>query len=341
MSRSTPITDTESSQAAAQSSLNLRPLPMGELLDRAFHLYFKHFTLFIALLAVVLVPYTIVQYFQSRDAIDIMLTVFTKGLHSTQPSPADMARLSRLNGMNAWFGLQMAIAFLALPIANAAVVVAVSRAYLGLSLRFGDCYRIALQRWLSILILIIVWIVVAFIGVFGFVIVAGVSAGVLGVFAAGSHGSPVVGVFMAILFIALILATLAVGVMLYLTVAFSFVGIVLERVDPIKAFSSAFGRVFSRPQFWRSVVLAMALFGIQLAIVAVGYMTGGLLALLLKSPALYIVFVSLIQLVYAPFALLAIAVFYYDIRIRREGFDLQMLADQLAGARPATSVTPA
>src|ERR1700730_4175516 len=166
---------------------------MGELLDRAFHLYFKHFTVFIALLAVVLVPYTIVQYFQSRDAIDIMLTLFTKGVHSTQPSPADMAKLSRLSGMNAWFGLQMAIAFLALPIANAAVVVAVSRAYLGLSLRFADCYRIALQRWLPILILIIVWIVVAFAGIFGFAIAAGVTAALVGVLAAGSHGSTIVG----------------------------------------------------------------------------------------------------------------------------------------------------
>ena len=327
-----------------QTGIDLRPLPLGELLDRAFHLYFKHFVLFVALLAVVMVPYALVAYFQSRDALDAMLSIFTQATQSpgsSQPSPDQLQKLSQLNGVNGWFGLQMAITFLALPLANAAVVVAMSRLYLGLPAGFADSYRAAAQRWLAVLILVILWVVVFVLGVLGFAVLAGIIAAAIGLVSVGLHGSTLAGLLLAVLLIAVTFALIALGVMLYLTVALSFVAVVVERIDPVKAFSSAFRRVFAPGQTWRSVALALSLFLIQLAVTAVGYGIGGLLSYFLKSPALYIVFLSLISLVYAPFALLAIGVFYYDVRMRREGFDLQMLADQMSAARPAVPGTPA
>lgn len=331
-------------QAAAGSSSDLRPLPLGELLDRAFHLYFKHFALFIALLAVVLVPYTIMGYFQSKDALDAMLSLFTQTMHApgtTQPSQAELEKLSRLNGLNGWFGVQMAIVFLLLPLANAAVVVAVSRTYLGLNASFAASYRAATQRWFPILLLIVLWVVIAGLAFAGLLVLVFIAAAIMGVLATALHGSTFIAILTAIFLIVLTLAMIALAVMLYLTVAFSFVAIVLERVDPVRAFTSAFKRVFAPRQTGRSVLLALSLFAIQLGFTFMGYAVGGLLAYFLKSAALYFVAASLIQLLYAPFALLAIAVFYYDVRIRHEGFDLQLLAEQMASPAATLPSAPA
>jgi hypothetical protein len=42
---------------------------------------------------------------------------------------------------------------------------------------------------------------------------------------------------------------------------------------------------------------------------------------------------ALAQAAVAPFGLLAVIVFYFDLRIRREGFDLELLASRLGGAK--------
>src|SRR5579864_8856521 len=113
--------------AAATTATDLRPLPIGELLDRAFHLYFKNFVAFVAILAVVLVPHSIVQYFQSKDFLDVFISILQQ---HPKTGPPDLTKLSNMSTLNGWFGIDLAILFLALPLANAAAVVGVSKAYL-------------------------------------------------------------------------------------------------------------------------------------------------------------------------------------------------------------------
>ncbi|MBV8165079.1 MAG: hypothetical protein JOZ91_12520, partial [Candidatus Eremiobacteraeota bacterium] len=46
------------------------------------------------------------------------------------------------------------------------------------------------------------------------------------------------------------------------------------------------------------------------------------------------------SLFFTPFALVTAAVFYYDIRIRHEGYDLQMMADRFAAPAATTPTSP-
>jgi hypothetical protein len=48
----------------------------------------------------------------------------------------------------------------------------------------------------------------------------------------------------------------------------------------------------------------------------------------------------LAQVVVGPFLLIATAVFYYDLRVRKEAFDLQMMMNPEGVAAPARSIVP-
>ena len=319
--------ETLPADAAAAAALNLRPLPLGELLDRAFSLYFRNFVGFSALLAVVLIPGVLTSYFQTRG----LLSFYFSLLHQigTTRSQPDLSALNAITSYNPLTAVQLAIGVIIVPLSYAAVVVGVSRAYVGLPVTFADCYRHAVGRWLSILLLIVVWAVL--IGVSFFVLVIG-GAVIFGAFAfvGGLIARPFVGVVLALIFLITLIAGLIIGIMLYLTSAISLVSVVLERADPFRALSYGFARVFGGGMFWRSFVLSLALTGIYFGSFAVLGGAGSLLAYVFKLPALYFIAIGLMQLFFIPFAVVAAAVYYYDIRIRREGYDLQMLADQLS-----------
>jgi len=66
--------------------------------------------------------------------------------------------------------------------------------------------------------------------------------------------------------------------------------------------------------------------------VIVAIVLAGLSVYLTRSFFLYVAIAQFINVFYVAFAIVVVSVYYYDIRIRREGFDIQMLADQLAAS---------
>lgn len=319
------------SSPVAAAALNLRPLSIGELLDRAFSLFFKNIIPLLSLLAVVIIPMAVLQYFMVKDLLGLEMNLITQAIsHPTKtPDP------SELNALNAaalrsqpLLALNYVFLLILLPLSNAAVVVGISHAYLGQQIRFKDCYAVALRRWFALLLLIFMWILTAA-GVFltGFFIL-------LFVFAALAFvGAALKGLGAAIVIIAVIIAMCAfIGILImgYMTFASSLVALMLEGVDPIRAFVLGFDRIFGGGLFWRSALmsLAISLLSIGFALVAAGI--GALLAYLTKSPFLYVAIGGFANLVFLALAFVIVALYYYDVRIRREGFDLQVLTDQLA-----------
>lgn len=76
---------------------------------------------------------------------------------------------------------------------------------------------------------------------------------------------------------------------------------------------------------------AVALFSI-----IAGAMLGGFLSTIVKgalAALLYLVAISL----FAPFATIVMTLLYYDIRIRREGYDIELLAGALDASAPVTA----
>ncbi|MBC5805870.1 MAG: hypothetical protein DLM53_03555 [Candidatus Eremiobacter antarcticus] len=308
--------------------LHLRPLPLGELLDRAFHIYFRHVAAFTGLVAVVLIPTAIAQYFQTKDIFDVYLSMIQQAMHSPA-TPPDPSKLARLHVADSWTFIALAIVFLGFPLSNAAVVLGVTRAYLGLPVRFAECYRMALKRWFRMIILLFVWIAVVVVGLFALVLVMGALSAVIVAAGAFLRGTSAAAVLLAVFLVVVGIVTIGVMAMLYLAFALSFIALVVEKSDPIKAFASAFSRIFGGKQAKRAFALAITLILVNFAAQLLGAGSGMLLAYYGKSPALYVILASLAQMFFYPFAIVAVSVFYYDIRIRREGFDLQILMQRL------------
>jgi hypothetical protein len=319
--------------AGAQAALNLRPLSLGELLDRAFNLYFKNIAAFTALVAVVIVPSTLISYFQSRDMLGFYIDMIQHAMQSPN-SPPDLSKINSLMPSDTWLFVQYALLFLGFPFAYGAVVAGVSRAYLGLPVLFADSYRFALRRWFAILILLIVWVIVGFVLAIAVALLVIFAAAILAVVGRTLGANSFFNVSLIVVVIGSMIAGVGLAVMLYLTSAMSFIAVVIEGVDPVIAFGGAFARMFSAQQFWRGFLLALALTAINLGFSLVTAGAGAVLAYLLKTPAIYLIAVGLTSLFFAPFAVVTAAVFYYDVRIRREGYDLQMLANRFTSPPP-------
>jgi len=283
----------------------------------------------------------LLSYFQSRDLIGFYVNLFQQ-MTQHPGKPPDPAALQALQTNGPLTAFEYLFIFFALPVAQAAVVFAVSKAYLGLSVDVRDSYRFALHRWLGILILIVMWVIFAVVTIFVVAMIAFLFFFTIGLTLTRAAGgaNPFLAGSATLLFIVCFVAGLGLGAMLYVAYALSFIAVVVERVDPLTAFASGFRRIFLSDQVWRAFAVALALFAINLGASLVTVGAGLLGVLLLKTPALYAISVGLVELFFAPFALVTAAVFYYDIRIRHEGYDLQMMADRFVVPAATTPAAP-
>jgi hypothetical protein len=155
-----------------------------------------------------------------------------------------------------------------------------------------------------------------------------------------SKAPAVGGVIVALVMIPTFLWLMIASLQIYLAWALSFAAVTLERVDPVKAFGSGFSRVFSRGTYWRSAGVAAAMLGIVLVFEIIVAAAIAALFYWLKmpidsAPLAVSAFSGLASAVITPLSFAIVAMYYYDIRIRREGFDLEHLARMLSRGEPA------
>ena len=318
---------------------SLRPLSIGELFDRATSIYFRHLLTFAAILLVIVAPFALLQFLQlgfSRDLLDAYLNIFDSALKHPS-TPPDMTKLDAAMKAQtplmeieslALTGISYLFAFFAFPLANAAVVSGVSRAYLGLPVRFKLCYQDAFSRWAYALLLTLLWLIVAGFAiaiVFGGMLLSVLFIALLG--AALSTAGYIIGSLIAIA-IALVVSGLL--IMGYMAFASSFIACVLEKVDPLNAFVLGVTRIFGGGLFGRSLFVALAIALVFIGVSLVAAFIDLLVLYFTKNWFLYFAIAQALNVLYVAFAFVLVSVYYYDIRIRREGFDLQVLADQIS-----------
>ena len=297
--------------------MELRALGFGEIFDRAITLYVRNFAPFFAIVLTLVVPYAIVQFALEsgqRGQLDAMMQAIA---HPDRVPPMQSLMASPQQIIAA---LVVVAIFAALwPFAMAAVAVGVARLYRGLPVRFGDCYAAVLPRWPAMLLalliegaIVVAWYVVVVVLLGATVLVAALFVRLwlpLGALAFVVAAAVAIALF----------ATLA-----PLSVAFMFAmnAIVIEQRSAPNAIASAFGRIFTRTEFWRAVLIWIAmfamLFGVTMFVGIVEWV-----AMFAHASALAIVADALLRAAFTPFMIVLFSVYYFDVRIRREGFDLQ------------------
>ena len=295
----------------------LRPTSVIDQLDLAFRLYRRQFVTFIGIVAVLQVP---LLFIRSLYSLAYVLPFYETLLAAAEREDADALTDTGLWG-------PVILGFVALTALNAlvdtlitgALAYAVSRAYLGRPTDILGAYDYLAHgpRLLSLL---------------GAAMFVALATGVV------AFGAGIVSVVVPCS--VCLMLPLALVVWVYLTLRFLALPqvVVLEDRGPLEAIGRTWRLVSGH--LWRALGLVI-LVGLVTYIIPAGLdlvMQVGLGSLPLSPAAAVFLqgaFTGLFQIAVLPILLGTRTLFYYDVRIRKEGYDLRMHAERLTGGQPA------
>jgi hypothetical protein len=317
----------------------LRPLGLGEILDRAVTLCVRNFVTFALIWVVFALPLAIFQFFGTQDQSQIFGALADILKQSNSGKPADPSAIgSALQGkpvLNGWTGAYFLSLLFLSPLASVAMVAAAGAIYLGGTLDFQAAYRVALSRYWHILGYNVMWLFSAGIFYVAFVFVTAIIViGFIGLSAALKSA----GIAIAVVFgIALTLAVIGFAMVVLIAYHVGFYVCILERRGFIESFAAGIQRVFNRIGFVRALLVGLAYLAIGVGIWLLSA-TGQLVLLgLVRSNVLGTAFGTLVSIAIAGFLTAFITIFYFDLRVRQEGLDLQLAAQASADDSPPTA----
>ncbi len=305
----------------------LRPLGLGEVLDRAVTLSVKHGPILVMIAVVFMVPLGIAQFFGFADQTKMygaLADVLQSGSSGKPVSDSAVQQMFGPSLFNGWTALWILLYVFVAPLSSGALVAGAAAFYLGGTTSLGQAYSLAVRQWGHLLLLNVMFLFVAGIAETVFVLLALILG--FGLFALATPARPLA-IGLAIVFGIALLLLLIVAVLIgTLTWQMSFVDCIVERSNFIAAFASGFRRVFAGVGLRRSLVVGLAYFAITIGVALVGALGGGVLYGVVRSHVLGEAFTTLVALATAAFTTTFMTIFYYDLRVREEGFDLQLPA---------------
>lgn len=284
----------------ASSLLELRPLSIGELFDRTFRLFRKHFLVFLSVAVITQLPSIMLQ---------ILSVAFVGGTTPEQILMTAQPEQLFLPFFLAAIGISI-ISFVFTQIGTAALTRAVSDSYLGRAISFDGAFRRMGNSWLRLIAAFIVGGLV--------MMLIFIPVGIIAII-------PCLGILIAIpTFFVLGAAA---------NIIFSLLPpvVVLENLGIIDSLKRAWE--LAKLRFWW-VFGYLFLLGLLTAVIIIGpaFLIGAIIPLIMGNtdPVIQAIIQQSISLVltavFLPIRFTAITLMYFDLRIRFEGFDLMVLA---------------
>lgn len=293
----------------------IEQMEFGEILDGALSLFRRHFGLFLKLSLVVLwVPVAIGLYWRVRFF----------GAQAATPEEAVAALQSQIIPLVLW-SLVLGIFYLcAMLLLTAGSIRIISDSYLGRVPEFGDVWRFGVGKIVPLFLVGLgkglLLALVMFLCVLVSGIVVAIAKGLGTAFVALAILGLVVGSIWVVFFIAC-------GYMVTTP------SVVLEALP--SAFDS-FGRSWELTRGAKLRMLGLASVGwliSSLLPAVVVQALGAVVVELIPGAQLYWAVVSsVVPIMLAPILPCILTLAYYDLRVRREGFDLQLLSEQLGAS---------
>lgn len=305
----------------------LRPMSLGQLMDRTFALYRTNFVLFVGIAALGPAAYLIFQLVTIGSAV-------VPGAVGSTPNTARLASV----GIGMFVGILVMLAGMA--ISQAATVKAVAAVHLGRSITIGGAYKALRGQFARVLGVFALMISLVAVGVLMVIVLAGVigSLAVVGGARAGTGGA----IFGGLIALIAVVVGALLAITIYVRYSLSIQACVVEDLRVIPSLKRSV--VLSKGA--RSRVLAIYfVFGVlSLVISIVLGGTVGVLGALLHKPIIAMIMIYLASFISGsltgPLATIGISLLYYDERVRKEAFDLQLMMSSLDVPTPPV-VAPA
>lgn len=316
-------------------TVTLAPLGLGELLDKTFSTFRKHFWL---LAGVMVLPEGLLI------GLNIIVQVYVSGI---MPAPVPHSPPSpQAAAQSAGFVMRAGLAsvsillpyFVVYAMALGASTYALSEVYLGRATTIRESYRVVARKFWRLLHVIFSILLRSF-GLFGLVgmLLAFMIAALAPLFRTLPWVAALVGL-MAILGM-LITGILIVVFLVRYSVAVP--ALVLEGLTAGQALKRSVS--LTKDYLWRLFLVAILMTLIRLTLVSLCQAPFSVAAFLLMTkgarPSLWLTIPSLLVggvagAATAPLLMISFAIAYYDLRVRKEGFDLQLMMSNLAESSP-------
>lgn len=302
-----------------------RALSLGELLDSAFSLYRRNVLLIVSITAVVQVPaavltlvvYQLTGYAARAEALQ-RLAQATRGASPERLNQLFGSSLATLIPLLIIGGVVALVQWLVIePLATAAMTGAVSDLYLGRRSSLWSAYRGVLRRLAAVL------------GVTALLLLAGIGA-IAAVVALVTLLGLALGPAGAGLGVLLVPGAAILAAIAFTRLTFAMPAVIIERCAAVEALRRSWGLVRgSTGRIFGILLLVTIITGVITALLTgllqVGTQFGDAATRLVLQQLVALVATVLVQ----PVTLIVVVLLYYDQRIRREAFDIEMLASTL------------
>jgi len=308
-------------------ALDLRPLTLAELLDRSFSTYKRHFWLFVGIMAV---PASVgLLYAVTMEVFQFLVTrpqIAAAGAGTPTPEQAFVVMAPVIIGAVVFMLIYLVVYAFAL----GATTIAVAHVYKDQPISIGDAYR-QVRRHGGRLILLMIFAGLRITGVWlGLVVVCAVIGALLALI------SPLFApVIMGLGFVAAFVLAFVIGIRYGVAVP----AVVLEDLTA----GGALARSASLTEDHRGRVFLLILCAIVITYATLllfqgPFMFGAVLAGPGTVTALVLTIAGAIVgtiggMFSGPIMIIGLAMIYYDLRIRKEALDLQMMLEALDAPR--------
>ncbi len=310
---------------------DLRPLRIGEILDRAVTLFVRHFAIFMLILALVAIPVDLCRYISAPQTVnfidDLQRYIAIPPGHQREQQ-ALIAHWVAQNRLSAWSAILVFAGLLFNVVSYTACVLAVGESSAGRVASVRDVYRRAVRCWLPQIVAIAAFAGLAIVLLVGLTIVVFLIALAFGALSVVSTAAAtIVGIAFAVLGVLVFIASFA---LLYLAATLSFISIALEQANPIRGIAHGLRRTLSPPIFWRSLLVSLIAFIVTFlgSLVLVAVAAG--ISVVSHISALYPIVAVIGGLVLNALVLTFVVMYSIDVRVRREGYDLAIAAQSAA-----------
>ncbi len=319
--------------------LALRPMSTSQVLDRTFYIYRNHFVLLAGIGSLLPAMLLVMQL------AFIPLGFPPRATAKTAPE----ALMILLLGYFCCYGV---IYLVGTALAGGATVVGVSKLHLGQGVSIGEAYKQVFSRfWRIVGVIVLLGLIVfgsLFVGEFIAIIVITLSVGSTAIFARGGSGLASIGVVFAILWaVAVFLGAVGAALFFYSKLALAIPACILERLPVGVALRRSW--YLTKGSVLRIMLVNLLTWVLGAVLGVVLTIPGQVLAATLPSKALLLGLVLqhiggfIAGVVAGPIATTAIALIYYDQRVRKEAFDLQHMMElmgQQATPPPPQAAAP-